>query len=170
MALMGGGRQKYMTAKGEWRQSCCQADCSLLWTRWPLRHSVVHCIAALYISAHSQRGVGGRIILTSLCNTTYVECDRQCAISEFISVCVAAVPLNKNEISSKTFPYIVIVVFSLLLSVCKNRYRVECLKWLWPSNNCLPSLWHFSCPAAQIHLCAVFIISHYLPLSLYTLE
>ena len=34
--------QKYMAAKGEWRQSCCQADCILSRTRWPLRTSVVH--------------------------------------------------------------------------------------------------------------------------------
>lgn len=68
MVLIGGGRQKYMAAKGEWQQSCCQADCSLLRTRWPLRGSVVHsCLISLLIHTESL-WARGRMVLMSVLN------------------------------------------------------------------------------------------------------
>lgn len=63
------------------------------------------------------------------------------------------------------FSYIVIVVFPHAYCLQKQieNCSVECLKWLWPSGNCLPSLWHFGCSAAQIPCTFVYSL-HHLPL------
>lgn len=166
MVLIGGGRQKYMAAKGEWQQSCCQADCSLLRTRWPLRGSVVHsCLISLLIHTESLWARGRMVLMSVLnaCKALHLLLDLYLMFTEkglplcyiiisFMSVWPQLLKI-KNEWSS------IHCNCSLSWILYAKIDSVECLKCLWPSSNCLPSLWHFGCSAAQIPSTFVYSLS-----------
>lgn len=122
VVLIGGGRPKYMAAKREWRQCCCQADWSLPGTRWPLRGSVVHCLIFLFIHCEESWAGGWIVFILVYWMAAQLNASEMCA--QFVPIC--PVTSKRTDWASTTFPMLLIIYFffSLVESVCKNRYKI----------------------------------------------
>lgn len=105
-----GGRPKYMAAKREWRQCCCQADWSLPGTRWPLRGSVVHCLIFLFI--HCEESWAGGWIVFILVYWTHQKCVLSlCSIIYCFCAYLSTVTSKRTDWASTTFPMLLIIFF-----------------------------------------------------------
>lgn len=109
VVLIGGGRPKYMAAKREWRQCCCQADWSLPGTRWPLRGSVVHCLIFLFIHCEESWAGGWIVFILVYWMAAQLNTSEMCALF----VLSVHSHFKENWLSQHNFSYAFNYIFFL---------------------------------------------------------